>query len=239
MRVIRAGFVLAIIGGAVAWFATRPASLDPALLAGLQGDATRGALVFAAAGCAACHTAPDSDPSDRPVLAGGRAFPSDFGRFIAPNISPDPSAGIGAWSDYDLANAIMRGVSPAGAHYYPAFPYTTYAKADPQDIVDLIAHLRTLPASDVENQPHDVGFPFNIRRMLGGWKLLFSTDAWALADPLPDDVARAVIWSRPWGIAANVTRRAMFWAGCGAPNGLPVRPTPVAKAPFPISPPPH
>ncbi|QEE35612.1 c-type cytochrome [Octadecabacter sp. SW4] len=228
MRVIRAGFVLAIIGGAVAWFATRPASLDPALLAGLQGDATRGALVFAAAGCAACHTAPDSDPSDRPVLAGGRAFPSDFGRFIAPNISPDPSAGIGAWSDYDLANAIMRGVGPEGAHYYPAFPYTTYAKADPQDIVDLIAHLRTLPASDVENQPHDVGFPFNIRRMLGGWKLLFSTDAWALADPLPDDVARGRYLVEALGhcsechTARNVLgglRRAQWLAGAPNPSG--------------------
>lgn len=189
-RFIRAVFLLAVLGGAVGWFVTRPTPLDPMAIAGLQGDATRGALVFAAAGCAACHTAPDSDPSDRPVLSGGRAFPSDFGTFIAPNISPDTVAGIGMWSDYDLVNAIMRGLNPDGAHYYPAFPYTTYAKADPQDIVDLIAHLRTLPASDVSSQPHDVGFPFNIRRMLGGWKLLFASDAWVLAGAQTEEVTR-------------------------------------------------
>ena len=189
-RLIRTGVVLAVLGGVVAWFLTRPTPLDPAVIAGLEGDAAHGALVFAAAGCASCHTAPDSESTDLPVLSGGRAFPSDFGSFIAPNISPDPAAGIGGWSDYDLANAIMRGVSPAGAHYYPAFPNTAYAKADPQDIVDLIAHLRSLPASDVASQPHDVGFPFNIRRSLGGWKLLFGTQDWVLTGDLGDQVTR-------------------------------------------------
>ena len=40
-------------------------------------------------------------------------------------------------SDYDLANAIQAGVSPQGAHYYPAFPYTSYARMEPTDVLDL------------------------------------------------------------------------------------------------------
>ena len=60
-------------------------------------------------------------------IAGGQAFPSDFGTFHAPNISPSPQ-GIGGWSLNDFANAVTQGVSPEGAHYYPAFPYTAYAR---------------------------------------------------------------------------------------------------------------
>ena len=53
------------------------------------------------------------------LLAGSA---SDFGTFYAPNISSDPEYGIGKWSDLDLANAMTRGISPLGQHYYPVFP---------------------------------------------------------------------------------------------------------------------
>jgi mono/diheme cytochrome c family protein len=115
---------------------------------------------------------------------------SDFGTFVAPNISPDTVHGIGAWTDLDLANAILRGVSPDGAHLFPAFPYPSYQKMTLQDVVDLIAHLRTLPPSDVASQPHDVGFPFNQRRAVGVWKMLFMSPEWALPVAPDDDVAR-------------------------------------------------
>ena len=172
---------------AVGWFITRPSPLPASALDGLSGDAERGKIIFAAAGCASCHTAPEGDPL---ILAGGQRFPSDFGTFIAPNISPDPVHGIGAWSDLDLASAITQGVSPGGAHYYPAFPYSAYNKAELADIVDLIAYLRTLPPSAEPSQPHDVGFPFNIRASLGGWKFLFSSQDWALADAATPEITR-------------------------------------------------
>ncbi|MGL4405816.1 MAG: diacylglycerol kinase, partial [Notoacmeibacter sp.] len=43
----------------------------------------------------------------------------------------------------------------------------------PQDVSDLYAFMKTLPAS--ENVPADnqLSFPFNIRAAIGGWKLLF------------------------------------------------------------------
>ena len=178
--------VLAALAG---WGLTAPVSLAPdAVLS--DGDAADGAMVFAAAGCASCHTAPDAEADGPPVLTGGKRFVSDFGTFIAPNISPDPTHGIGAWSDYDLANAIQAGVSPQGAHYYPAFPYTNYAKANPQDIADLIAYLRTLPADATPSQAHEVGFPFNIRRAVGAWKLLYSNDNYVLEGDLNPHQAR-------------------------------------------------
>ena len=64
----------------------------------------------------------DSGDPERPLLAGGPPLATPFGTFRAPNISPDPVHGIGGWSDLEFVNAVLRGVAPDGAHYYPAFP---------------------------------------------------------------------------------------------------------------------
>ncbi|PSL17355.1 cytochrome c [Shimia abyssi] len=172
-----------VLGFAVFWFITRPESFADDALAGLTADTSRGETVFHAAGCASCHTAPGVDSKGAPVLSGGQRFPSDFGTFIAPNISSDPTHGIGEWSALDLANAMKFGTSPDGQHYYPAFPYTSYARAEVQDIVDLHAYLATLPGDATPSQPHEVGFPFNIRLAMGGWKFLFFSDEWTIGAP--------------------------------------------------------
>ena len=180
---------LAVIGAGAGWLLTAPRPLDPAVLDGLTGDAGRGALVFAAAGCASCHTAPDAPAADLPVLSGGMRFETAFGTFVAPNISPSPE-GVGDWTDAEIVSATMTGVSPDGAHYYPAFPYTAYGLADPQDMVDLVAFLRTLPPDATPSQPHEIGFPFNIRRSIGGWKMLFGTDGFVLAEAATPELTR-------------------------------------------------
>ncbi|WP_163850355.1 c-type cytochrome [Pseudooceanicola aestuarii] len=213
-----------VAGLATAWFLTRPDRLPDTALDGVTGDATRGEQVFYAGGCASCHAAPGAQDAAKLVLAGGRAFASDFGTFYAPNISPS-AQGIGDWTAMDLANAMIRGVSPSGAHYYPAFPYTSYARATPQDVADLHAFLTTLPASDNQAPPHEVGFPFNIRRALGGWKLLFLKDDWVLTDPADDQVARGRYLVEALGHCAecHTARNALggvdrtAWLG-GAPN---------------------
>ncbi len=176
--------IVVLIGGAVA---TRPQSLADDALIGLTPDAGRGAVIYAAAGCASCHAAEDG-PAD--VLSGGKAFVSAFGTFHAPNISQDADQGIGGWSDLQIANAITQGVGADGAHLYPAFPYTAYHKAELQDVVDLIAHLRTLPADPTPSQPHDLGFPFNIRAGLGLWKALYLKGGWVLAEAPTPEVTR-------------------------------------------------
>ena len=174
---------VAALGIGAGWFITKPTPLPATALDGITGDTGRGEITFAAAGCASCHAAPDG-PLD--VLAGGKSFTSDFGTFIAPNISSDPDHGVGSWTNLELASAIMRGVSPAGTHYYPAFPYTSYIKADIADVADLIAHLRTLPADATPSQPHDLAFPYNIRASLGPWKALYLRDDWVMDAPTPE-----------------------------------------------------
>jgi mono/diheme cytochrome c family protein len=189
-RIIRGLVLLAVIGAAVAWVLSSPKTVPAEEFAGVTGDATRGEAVFWAGGCASCHAAPGSGAEGKLILAGGQKFPSPFGTFIAPNISPDATAGIGGWSVPDFANAVMRGVSPNGAHYFPAFPYTSYNKATLQDVVDLKAFMDGLPGDATPSKPHDVGFPFNIRRSVGLWKLMFLNDDWQLMNAPSDKLER-------------------------------------------------
>ena len=181
---------LAVIGLAVFWIITAPQPRDMAAFAGLTGDTAHGEQVFWAAGCASCHAAPGTKGEARLVLAGGEKFASAFGTFLAPNISTDPAQGIGGWSLDDFVHAVQDGISPAGQHYFPAMPYVAYAKMVPQDIVDLKAYMDGLPASATPSLPHEVGFPFNIRRSLGGWKFLFGSDAYVLTGTLTPKVER-------------------------------------------------
>ncbi|SOE17591.1 mono/diheme cytochrome c family protein [Hoeflea halophila] len=180
MKRLALGLGLAAIAGAgVGLLLTAPrpvASERLEVIAALEGDAAAGETLFWAGGCASCHAAPGAEDDARLVMSGGVKLTSDFGTFVAPNISPDPDAGIGEWSVTDFANAMLAGVSPRGQHYYPAFPYTSYTRMSDRDIADLFAFMQTLPVSQVASLPHEVGFPFNIRRALGGWKLLFFTE---------------------------------------------------------------
>ena len=183
-------FLIVLVGAALAWWLTAPARVSSADFT-TQGDAKNGALIFAAGGCSSCHSAPNAEGEEKLILSGGRAFASDFGTFYAPNISFGPSgAGIAEWTVVNLGDAVLKGTSTDGKHYYPAFPYTSYRNMTPGDVDDLYAYMRTLPPSDAENRPHDVGFPFNIRRSLGGWKLLFQTDDWALQEANTPELER-------------------------------------------------
>ncbi len=142
------------------------------MVAMTQGEVERGETVFWASGCASCHARPKAKGDARLELAGGVRLVTDFGTFVAPNISTDPADGIGAWSPDDFANAMLHGVSPDGRHYYPAFPYTSFARMKAQDVADLYAFMRTLPSVAGKAPGHELGFPFTFRRGIGLWKWL-------------------------------------------------------------------
>lgn len=169
---------------AVGLWVTRPQSVPAERLASLSPDAVHGESVFWASGCASCHKAEGS--TDSLSLPGGLHFKTPFGTFVAPNISSDADTGIGAWTDVEFASAVLNGTSPDGSHYYPAFPYSSYTRMSDQDVVDLWAFMQTLPALARENEPHDLGFPFNIRLTLGGWKLLFVNDDFVASADTPE-----------------------------------------------------
>ena len=192
---------LAATAAAAAWVLTKPRpAFDAIQAAALEHgvDAERGKVIFEAGDCASCHASPGQP--DRLRLGGGLALGSPFGTFFPPNISPDPSDGIGRWRTIDLANALMSGVSPDGQHYYPALPYTSYAHMRVQDVKDLMAYLRTLPQVQGRPPQHDLPFPFSIRRLIGFWKLLYLDRR-----PIGSDPARDPEWNRGRYLVEAVT----------------------------------
>lgn len=195
MRIVaKLAIAAVLLGGIVAvagWVLSAPQRLDETTLAEIgTGDASRGERIFWAGGCTSCHAKPGSQGDARLQLVGGVELKTPFGIFVAPNISQDPTDGIGGWSSADLANAMLKGVSPDGSHLYPAFPYASYARMKPSDVGDLHAYLKTLPAVPGKAAGHKLGFPFNIRRGLGLWKLLYLSDQPVVAFPqgTPDNV---------------------------------------------------
>jgi mono/diheme cytochrome c family protein len=190
MRLLRWGAFLALLTAVAGWALSAPARA-PETHAALTGDPEAGRLSFATAGCASCHVDPEApaEADALPLLSGGERFETAYGVFVSPNISPSPQ-GIGDWTDAELIHAMAAGVSPEGRHYYPAFPYGSYAKADPQDLADIAAYLRTLPASDRESAPHELTFPYSIARAVGLWKRLYLSPDWVLGTADTPEIER-------------------------------------------------
>lgn len=155
----------------------------------MAGDVTRGNYLIRLGGCVTCHT----DPKHKDALLAGvqtAGLKTPFGTFYPPNITSSKSDGIGNWTLAQFAAALSDGEGPQG-HLYPAFPYDSYTLFGDQEVADLYAALEATPAVDTPSRPHDVGFPFNQRFLLAGWKHLFFHPQRFAVDP-----QRSVAWNR-------------------------------------------
>ena len=130
----------------------------------------RGEYLVTAANCVGCHTDKEHGGAR---FAGGKAIDTPFGAFYSRNITPDTVHGIGAWSDEDFLTALRHGISPTGAHYFTAFPFTSFTMLTDRDILDIKAYLFVQPPSSMANRPHDVPFPFDMRLVMVPWRVLY------------------------------------------------------------------
>jgi mono/diheme cytochrome c family protein len=208
-KLLLLGGVAAVVAIGVFWILTIPQSVPASALGPHRADRANGRTLFFIGGCASCHiTYGQKDPSN---LGGGMALESPFGTFYPPNISPDPNDGIGRWSEADFVTAMAKGTSPDGEHLYPAFPYTSYQRMSVNDLRDLFAFLKTLPAVRGRAPEHALSFPFNIRRLVGGWKLLFLDGLPFQPDPQkPDD----------WNRGAYLVNAPGHCAECHSPRNF-------------------
>jgi mono/diheme cytochrome c family protein len=201
--------ILAAAALGVFWWLTAPPIMWAVTGPAYTPDLANGLTTFNAGGCSSCHAVPGQP--DRSRLGGGLAIPSPFGTFYAPNISPDPVDGIGGWTEAEFVNAVTQGISPTGFHYFPAFPYPSYQHAKVADVCDLFAYLKTLAPVPGKVRDHDVPFPFNIRRNVGIWKLMFMH-----GKPLKPDAAHSV----PWNRGAYLVNSLGHCAECHSPRNL-------------------
>lgn len=167
----------------------------PVLAAAQQTD--NGAYIFAAAGCAGCHT---QQKPKGPLLAGGRELVTPFGSFYSPNITPDKETGIGAWTEADFFRAMRAGKSPANVTYFPAFPYGSYTGMSDSDLKSLWGYLQSIPPVKRANRDHDLSFPFNQRSLLSVWRWLYFEEG-----PYQRTEGKSDTWNRGAYLARVVT----------------------------------
>jgi mono/diheme cytochrome c family protein len=208
-KIVALAAAAVVLGFALFWWLTIPATIPASALAPHTPDLANGRTMFLIGGCSSCHAVPKQEDATR--LGGGLALNSPFGTFHVPNISPDPHDGIGAWSEAQFVTAMVKGTSPAGEHLYPALPYTSYQHMRLDDLRDLLAYLKTLPPVAGKVRGHALPFPFNIRRGLGLWKLLFLDDRTFVPDP-----AQSAEWNR----GAYLVNGPGHCAECHSPRNL-------------------
>jgi mono/diheme cytochrome c family protein len=114
----------------------------------------RGAYLVTIGHCMECHSPFPKGQSDYSKLGkGGRefapsmvqGFPSSWKGSVARNISSDPTAGIGAWSDAEIKRAITKGISRDGRKLEAPMGFEYYNRMTDVDLNAIVAYLRTVP----------------------------------------------------------------------------------------------
>ncbi len=161
-------FVLLFMVSAIVAFAKASHAESPPT----DDRTTHGKYVFALAGGCGCHT-----QKDGLVNAGGRPLKTPYGTFYGTNITPDPTYGIGNWTDKQIIDSIRLGVRPDGSVMSPVMPYPAFNGMSDDDVTDLVVYLRTLSPVARANLPHQLSVPFaNLGMRLWRW-LFFHAEA--------------------------------------------------------------
>ncbi|TGK61780.1 cytochrome C [Leptospira wolffii] len=117
--------------------------------------------------CIDCHSTRDWKKFSGPLLPetvgeGGEVFDQKLGfpgSFVAPNITP---AALSSWTDGEILRAISSGISKDGRPLFPVMPHPAYGQMDKEDLISLIAYLRTLKPIEKPNGVSKADFPFNL-----------------------------------------------------------------------------
>jgi mono/diheme cytochrome c family protein len=106
------------------------------------------------AACIHCHSKRDFSKFSGPVVpgsegGGGSVFNHEIldaipGTLYSKNITPDNETGIGTWTDDQILRAITQGISKNGDTLFPIMPYINYNKMAKDDLLSIIAYLKTL-----------------------------------------------------------------------------------------------
>ncbi|CAN5323819.1 c-type cytochrome [soil metagenome] len=179
-----------MLGGFAFWYLSEPRPLAATAVPVHDADLVNGERLYTIGGCLNCHKAGNAS-ADATLPSGGTPLKTPIGVLYPTNLTPDPETGIGKWTKLDFLNATMRGISPAGRNYIPAFPYTSYAAMRPEDLLDIQAYLATLAPVNAPRRKHEILFPALVSRGIGLWKhAALDTTPWA------PDPAKSESWNR-------------------------------------------
>lgn len=149
--------------------------LSSAAQAADQSDAAliaQGEYLARAGDCTACHTVAGGKD-----FGGGLAIASPMGVIYSTNISPDPKAGIGEYTEQEFADAVRKGVRRDGKNLYPAMPYPDYRGVTDADIHALYFYFMKGVQPVAEKAPEtSLMFPFSQRWGMWFWNKAFTED---------------------------------------------------------------
>ena len=129
----------------------------------------RGKYVFGAAAGCGCHTV-----AKQPLNAGGRKYDGPFGTVYSSNITPDPTTGIGKWTDEQIVTATRSGRRPNGERIIPVHPYTVFNGMAEQDLKDVVAYLRSVPPINRATPAKKISVPMFESVFLPAWLATFA-----------------------------------------------------------------
>jgi mono/diheme cytochrome c family protein len=129
----------------------------------------RGKYVFGAAAGCGCHTV-----AKQPLNAGGRKYVGPFGTVYSSNITPDPTTGIGKWTDEQIITATRLGRRPNGERLIPVHPYTVFNGMTEQDLKDVVAYLRSVPPVNRATPAKKISVPLFESVFLPAWLATFA-----------------------------------------------------------------
>jgi mono/diheme cytochrome c family protein len=109
--------------------------------------------------CIDCHSTRNEKLWSGPVVPGTAGQGGQkFETYYSKNLTPYH---LGDWTDGEIYRAITAGVSKDGMALFPIMQYLHFGKMDPEDIKDIIAYIRTLPAIKNDVNESTAEFPMN------------------------------------------------------------------------------
>jgi mono/diheme cytochrome c family protein len=133
-----------------------------------------------------CHTGPGQQ-----AFSGGLRLATPFGLMVSPNITPDKQTGIGTWTDDQFYRILHNGVGQHGEYIYPVMSFTSYTKMTRPDVLAVKAYLDSLKPVHAVRDVNQLGFPFNQRLSLLGWRIMFFR-----AGTYQNDPSKSAVWNR-------------------------------------------
>jgi mono/diheme cytochrome c family protein len=125
-----------------------PGAEKPIAEDALRDPVKRGFYLATIAHCMECHSRRPDGTQDYVGWygKGGAEFKGPFGTVLARNISSHPTAGIGAWTDAEIRQALAQGTGRDGrAFKMPMARHIYYSKMTADDLNALVAWVRTIP----------------------------------------------------------------------------------------------
>ena len=121
--------------------------------------------------CMDCHSKRDFSKYSGPIVPGtegmgGQVFDQKLaglpGTIYARNITPDNETGIGTWTDDEILRAVTQGISKNGDTLFPIMPYARFNHISKEDLLSIIAYIRTLKPIKNKVPPRQLMIPISM-----------------------------------------------------------------------------